>query len=183
MTTFSNISDAEIDNDSPLDGALFTKIRNNQRALAEGDNTVSNQYRINPRALNNVIAGDYLVQEHTKTLTAKTSSYEKAIEYYINRQGTWRVWLSGFAYFGSATNVNFRVYKNGSAVGTVRGISSGPSLGTLSPVSEDFSGLVVGDLLQVYVDSSSSTAAMTSTSVTAQFCQGNPVDGGVNVTV
>jgi hypothetical protein len=73
-----------------------------------------------------------------------TTSYVKKAEWYITRPGSVRV---RFTMQGTTYTVYGRIYKNGAAVGTER------STAGCEAYEEDISGLVAGDLLQIYFKS------------------------------
>ena len=184
MTAFTVLALSDYDPDSAVTVNLATAWYQNCIAIAEGDATVANAYRINPIALNNSIAGDYLIEEKSAGMSAINGGMTKYIEYYVNRAGDLRVWLSGAATGSTVSDIDMQVYKNGVAAGTLRTASAGAGISAeIADVSEDFAGLVVGDLLQIYVDTSGSAGTLTACSFTAQFCCSNPIHGGLNVTI
>lgn len=96
-------------------------------------------------------AGTYLLasQDTERTVTGDTS-YHKLKEIIIVRTGglTVKFDLNGAGVGGESAYG--RVYKNGSAIGTERNLVTG-----YTTYSEDFTGLVPGDLIQVYAKVSS----------------------------
>lgn len=80
-----------------------------------------------------------------------TTSYTKIKTLYVARPGAVRIKFGMKAYDGNTAYG--RIYKNGVAVGTQRSTTERNSYQTYS---EDFSGLVIGDLIQLYVKSSNS---------------------------
>lgn len=98
------------------------------------------------------VAGDYLIAGPSRFANISSTSYTKIAEIYIPRAGTLRVKFSVGNNDGGITMYG-RIYRNGSAVGTERSV-----LGTTSiDLSEDISGWVAGDLLQLYAKVSSSS--------------------------
>lgn len=93
-------------------------------------------------------AGDYFVGGLFKVGINPTSTTPtKVLELYIPRSGTLRI---KFFLAANAATANGQIYRNGSAVGTLRSNAS-----TGASYSEDISGWSVGDLCQLYVYNSS----------------------------
>lgn len=118
-------------------------------------------------------AGDYKVMENPTVLAqTNATSYTKIIEIYIPGSGTLRIkfWL---AVSGAATGYG-RIYRNGSAVGTERTLTT--SVGT--QYSEDISGWTAGDLLQIY--SKTSTGAEYANCGAVELFEGTPSTTSVN---
>jgi hypothetical protein len=75
-----------------------------------------------------------------------TGSYGKLIEFYIATPGSVRTRM--FLKSDGSNTLYGRIYKNGAAVGTERSTTS--NVGAF--FEEDFSGLVAGDFIQLYVN-------------------------------
>jgi hypothetical protein len=94
-------------------------------------------------------AGDYFAGGTFRVGVNPTSTTPtKVLEVYISRPGTIRI---KFHLDGSAATCNGQIYRNGSAVGTLRSTAAGTGV----TYSEDISGWSVGDLCQLYVYNSS----------------------------
>jgi len=98
------------------------------------------------------VFGDWQIGQHSGGTNTGTS-YVKVGEMYIKQAGTYRtrirVWVTGT----DGPSASARVYKNGSAIGTVRnGTTNGASY------NQDFTGIVVGDLIQLYVKANSGSS-------------------------
>lgn len=96
-------------------------------------------------------SGDYFVNGnfYIGSTSATSGAPAKVSEMYIPKGGTLRIkfWLGGDAGTCSA-----QIYRNGSAVGTLRSNATAASAATYS---EDISGWSAGDLLQIYAYNSS----------------------------
>ena len=175
MTTYTAIANSEIDPDSPITTGLMTKIRDNPIALAEGasgapavdveaitgsgknsltDGDVVNAsgYKIVYREVawdaSTLSSSSYPAGDNLKSglvdLTKVSGSAVTVFGCYVPIGGTFRV---DFTLSRSAisNNTTGQVYRNGSAVGTLRQRSSS---GTTA-YSEDISGWSRGDLLEI----------------------------------
>lgn len=97
---------------------------------------------------NNISPGALVVATNNSSINGTESAMTKKREYQINFNGGVRV-IFTMTPNGSGPIINGRVYKNGIAIGTMRNISSGATGATYS---EDFTGIVAGDLIQIYMN-------------------------------
>lgn len=92
-------------------------------------------------------AGSYQFFGPTLITTGNNASYTKVQEIYVPRSGTIRIVFGLASKQGTSGNGSARIYRNGSAVGTVRSRTGGD---LWIDYSEDISGWATGDLLQIY---------------------------------
>ncbi len=101
-------------------------------------------------------SGSYLIAGPSKLVFASTTgSMTKIIEMLLPRGGTLNI-IFGLVRAGSSTS-NGQIYRNGSAVGTLRTNATT----TYAEYTEDISGWTAGDLLQIYSDDTSGTDGST----------------------
>lgn len=97
-------------------------------------------------------AGDYLLASSDAEVSTVSTSYVKVKEIFVgSNSGTFRI-LFDLAIEASAFDSIGRIYRNGVAVGTERTTSADNP--TFDSYTEDISGWVAGDLLQLYLKSS-----------------------------
>jgi len=162
MTAYSAIADSEIDPESPGTASLFTKLRNNPLAIAEGDATAP---EIDGQAITtNTIPGASIIDNGitaSKLPTPATGSYRqdqsndggttnstslvKVGEIYCPRAGTYnvRMNLNFSGGKGGGTTGYGRIYVDGVAVGTLRSTTSS------STFDEDVT-VAAGEVIQIY---------------------------------
>ena len=157
MTTYTAIPDSDIDPESPGTTTLFTRLRDNPLAIAEGDATAPD---IAYSALGPPTLSTGTIQISDFAFSSKDLisilSYTKLAEFRVSGTGTVNTY---FGLYSSSSYPSFnaygRVYKNGSPVGTER-IVNGSSPGTFY-YSEDVS-VSDGDLIQFYAKSALAVA-------------------------
>lgn len=143
MTTHTDIPDSDIDPESPGTTTLFFRLRDNPKAVWEGDASA-------PKIAYNALGPPAITAGTTYSLTeaagGSTSafSYAKIIEWQVSLSGTVNV------YFGLSTGsagdpAYAKIYVNGSPVGTERSTTST----TAVYFSENIS-ISDGDLVQIY---------------------------------
>ncbi|GMR05297.1 MAG: hypothetical protein BMS9Abin24_097 [Thermodesulfobacteriota bacterium] len=152
--SYTDISDSQVDADSPLDTILMTSLRDNVVHIKEW---VGGSYAaqvdhdhdgVNSKPISGLLyaAGDDVLVAADTARTESTGAYVKKKEIQMLRGGNLRVKfdlksdnLSKLAYG--------QIYKNGVAEGTLQ------STNTTSYVTftEDLAGWVTGDLVQLYV--------------------------------
>lgn len=126
--SYTQIANSEIDLNSPLTDALFTKIRDNIEAGGP-----------------DYTAGDYLLFSNDAERNTISTSYVKLKEIKVFRAGAYRIKFEMYGY-SPITGVYARIYKNGAAVGTERLEESGAYV----EYSEDIAGFAKGDVIQIY---------------------------------
>lgn len=120
-------------------------------------------------------AGDYYINssDYVGVHPGGNTTPTKVLEMYIPRAGTLRI---KFFLGGNAGTCNGQIYRNGSAVGTLRSnLSSAAAL-----YSEDIASWAIGDLCQLYVYNSSS--ANETYGVGLALYEGTPYDISFNET-
>lgn len=150
MTTHVAISDAELETGDTFDQTLARKLRDNPIAVAEGDVSVTNSYRIAPKAFQDSAAGDYIAFEYTKSST-ELGPYTKLFTVYVPRAGYIKCLLAVSAAPASGTAYT-KIYKNGVAYGTefALSISSYPGAPASSGSFEETLSFAAGDALEVW---------------------------------
>lgn len=138
--SYSPIANAEIDASSPLTETLMTKLRDNIKDHTHGASDVAGVP---------FTAGDFLFIANTIERQASSGTYVKVKETKLRGSGTFRIKFN-IRTDGSHT-VYGKIYKNGIAVGAEQYTSNSTTGVTYT---EDISGILSGDLLQVYVYSS-----------------------------
>lgn len=98
-------------------------------------------------------ASDTLIQSNDTERTTTSISYVKVKEILVNRS------INGVRIkFGLKRNVggiaNAKIYKNSVAIGTER-TNDSTTIGDYQTFSEDFTGITIGDLIQIYVKTDS----------------------------
>jgi hypothetical protein len=145
MTTYTAIADSEIDPESPGIASLFTRLRDNPLAIAEGDATAPS---ISYSALTAfTVAGGttyYLTQKASESVSG-TGTPTKVIEWQISLSGTVNTYF-GLRSSSAPYTAEGQIYVNGSAVGTLRSTTST----TAVYYSEDIT-VSEGDLVQIYL--------------------------------
>lgn len=136
------ITDGEIDASSPIDETLMTKIRNNIEGHNHSEATTTD---IVNAGLQAYTAGDYLIQSNDTERNTSSTSYVKVKEIKILRAGGYRIKFD-IKNNGGASSAYGRIYKNGVAIGTERTTTSSTDVN----YSEDITGFVSGDLIQIY---------------------------------
>lgn len=179
MTTEVIIPDSAIDAESPIPGSVLAALRNNPYALFEGNSATKLARTAFPSGAGvpasffvDATLGDYTERE-TGRLESRELSATKVLEWYISRPGSYRVVTRGATRDAGGWLATWRVYKNGSAAGTER--SSSSVVGTT--YTDDLSGLIVGDLVQVYAHTNQ---VLHPAYVYAALCCSNPMTPGAH---
>jgi len=156
---WTTIPDSDIDPDSPLTTGLMTAYRDNFTALAQG---LSGAPSILAAALSDniltqaklpaFVAGSNAIALSTAGESTVATSPTKLKELFCPANGVINTYFT-FTKSGIGTGYA-RVYRNGVAVGTTRS-------GTGGSYSEDISGMLIGDLIQLYAWSSAGTVTTT----------------------
>lgn len=149
MATFTTLTSSDLDPDSPVTTNLANAWYDNPLAIAQGDATVANANRIDPKAIKDSTAGDYLQIEAQTNITEAT--YTKEIEFYVPRAGQVTVKSNVRWSKSSATGTHTcygRVYVNGVANGAEFTASGS---GTFATTDQDIDiSVSAGDLVQLY---------------------------------
>lgn len=153
MTIYTAIPDSDIDPESPGTTTLFTRLRDNPLAIAEGDPTAPD---VAYSALSAPTTSSGITQISNFAFESKDMagiySYQKVAEFQVSASGTINTY---FGLYSITTQLVYgRVYKNGSPVGAERSKSSGTQY-----FSEDIS-VVDGDLIQFYSKATTSTSGV-----------------------
>lgn len=99
--------------------------------------------------LSDYAAGTYLIAGPSEIVSMATSSYTKFVELRVSRSGTLST-IFGMSGNNGGGNMYGQIYRNGSAVGTLRTLAQNSAW---TEYSEDIAGWVAGDLLQIYAKS------------------------------
>ena len=138
--SYSAIANSEIDASSPLTETLLTKFRDNVEGHNHSEATTADVVNAGLQAYT---AGDYLLHSNADERQTGSATYVKLKEIKALRAGTYRIKFdirnNGYWAYG-------RIYKNGVAVGTEQSTLSTTDV----TFSEDISGFVSGDLIQIY---------------------------------
>lgn len=143
MTTYTAIPDSDIDPESPGTTTLFTRLRDNPLAIAEGDATAPD---IAYSALGppTVTSGTtYTLAVFDDGLLVLDDSWTKKIEWVVSLSGQINFFFEGTSYSGSRY-LQGRIYVNDIAVGTTRLWYGTQSYNETISVSE-------GDAVQLYM--------------------------------
>lgn len=151
MTTYTTISDAQLENGDVFDQTLARALRDNVKAVAEGDSSVTNADRIQPKAFQDSVAGNYTVFDHTASITTG-GSYAKSFSVYVPRAGVLRVVtsLSLDETTTSPKTAYIKIYKNGVALGSELSVTSNPNQGGASGSLQEDLTFAAGDTLEAW---------------------------------
>jgi hypothetical protein len=114
-------------------------------------------------------AGDYLIGSLNYINSNTGTTPTKTHEFYLSRSGTLRIKFHLIT--GSGGTIQGQIYRNGSAVGTLRATSA--------QFSEDISGWSTGDLCQLYLWNTN--GGQTTLGGGFQISQGTPVNEEYNI--
>lgn len=157
LETWNGRTASQTDADSPQDTTLWDGVRkdlDHLRQVLYGNNEGAGTYytpawghnhdgtNSEPVILSSVSAGDYIIHLNADERTTTSASYALLKESKIGVGGTFRIKFSAKGVDGADA---FRIYRNGSAVGTARNPGA-----SYVEYSEDISGWATGDLVQVY---------------------------------
>lgn len=160
MATFTAIPDTDLDANSPITENLMLALRDNVLAIQEGDATapkiqtdayadgsITSDKLASTSVFPSLTAGNYVAAIDPETRSTTSTSYVKLSEIKIGAKenGSIRVSFS-LKTNGVSGTAYGRVYKNGIAIGTVR---SSTTI-AYTEFSQDFSGIIAGDLIQIY---------------------------------
>ena len=145
MTTYTTITNAEIDQDSPITQPLLTALRDNPLAIAEGDPTGPG---LSVLGFEPLTAGD--VPRYINAATSGTSNSDALVmDLTLIQKSSVRVKF-GYRVFSAGTGA-YRIELDGVS------IASGTTTSTsFVSVSEDVT-LTGGNLLELYIDGSAAT--------------------------
>jgi len=172
MATWTTIPDTDLTSGKPGKQSIFRALRDNIDAALSGDPSAP---KIQSGAFDDAVitvakiaatsAGNYVVADSSASASTTSASYIKVKEIRAYRIGSIRITFSLNVITGTAYG---KIYKNGVAIGTERTTTSS------TPVSftEDFSGILVGDLIQLYIYNS---GGGTSYSSSLQYKVSNPM--------
>jgi hypothetical protein len=151
MTAYSPIADSEIDPESPGTTLLFTNLRNNPIAMAEG---ATGAPKIKQLAMDDDSkAGNYIDCQDSEIRTFTNAAYAIKWESKIGRGGVIRVFFSLLNQIGAGVQTTYaKVYINGSPIG----VEKSHDQTTYANFSDDIT-VSADDLLQIYVKTTSST--------------------------
>ena len=149
--SYSAIANSEIDASSPLTETLLTKFRDNVEGHNHSEATTADVVNAGLQAYT---AGDYMVQSNDTERLPALASYVKLKEIKILRAGGYRIKFD-IRTSDTSFDAYAKIYKNGSAIGTER-TNNSPSDVTFS---EDLTGFISGDLIQIYVKATSTYTA------------------------
>lgn len=177
MATWTTIPDADLTSGKPGKQSIFRALRDNIDAALSGDPSAPKIQSgafddgvITAEKLDNTTVGDYVIKDSTGEVSHVGTTYTKKKEIAIFRAGNARI---TFSLRASADTAYGRIYKNGVAIGTERTTTSGAYV----DFTEDISGLVKGDLIQLYLKNSGTTS--TSYSDKFQYKAANPLEAVV----
>jgi len=125
------------------------------QACAGNDSRLMNDAAIAQMIFSYAVGNVLETSSSTVTEHWGTTSYTKIKTLYVARPGAVRIKFSMRSHNGNT--VYGRIYKNGVAIGTQRSTTST----SYQTYSEDFSGIAIGDLIQLYVKSSNSLPVYT----------------------
>jgi len=180
MATWTTIPDADLTSGKPGKQSIFRALRDNIDAALSGDasapkiqSAAFDDGVITGAKLSVTTVGDSTEAESRDIKTTTSTSYVKVSEIYAGRNGNARVVFTLLT--GNVANAAYgRIYKNGVAVGTERSTTST----TYVTFSEDFNSLVIGDLIQLYIHGTATSAA---NSDSLKYNVLNPLSGAVRL--
>jgi len=179
MATWTTIPDADLTSGKPGKQSIFRALRDNIDAALSGDpsapkiqSAAFDDNVITGAKLEHTTAGDINVTDSTGTVAITNTSYAKAKELIVGRDGGARIVFTMLA--NSGGTAYGKIYKNGVAIGTERSTTSS----TYVTFSEDFTGFVQGDLIQLYMYRSVSVSA---DSNSLKFNISNPLEAEVSI--
>jgi len=182
MATWTTIPDADLTSGKPGKQSIFRALRDNIDAALSGDPSAP---KIQSGAFDDgVITGAKLsvttvgnsTEAESMSLTEKSTtlaSYTKVSEIYVGRNGDARI-VFNLRTINASYIAYGKIYKNGIAVGTERTTTST----TYVTFSEDFTSLVVGDLIQLYIHTQTPGTAYTNS---MKFNVSNPLLAAVRL--
>lgn len=177
MTTFTTLTSNDLDPDSPITTNLANAWYDNPLAIAQGDATVANANRIEPKAIKDSTTGTWPVADLTTgdVKSTVTTSYAKFIEAHCPRAGAVSVYgLVGITDSGSQTGYG-KIYKNGVAEGAEFSVvSSGGSAQTANNGTESVT-VAAGDTVELWLKVSA-TGTLTNFYGQLKLSVGNPLD-------
>jgi hypothetical protein len=157
--TYTIIPDADLETNDVFDQTLARALRDNQVALAEGDATVPDADKLQPRAFRDSVAGDWVVFDHTQGESMGTS-YAKAFASVIPHAGAVRAkaTIAPTAYnaLSGPTTLYIQLYKYSAAttlttgIGTEHAYTFNPAGGDITTSFEQDLTLEAGDRLEVH---------------------------------
>lgn len=180
MPTHSPLADSKIDADSVIDQSTMFGLRDNPIAVAAGDSSVADSYRIEPKAFRAATEGNYIECSGGYSWTSTIGSSAKHVEFLMTRGGQFKTRLvmactaSGGG--GAPSSITAQIYKNGSSIGTSRNLGSATGTATHNEAMSAMGGgvtVAAGDLIQVYLYDAGGTFA--SGSVTLYLASANPI--------
>jgi len=179
MATWTTIPDADLTTGKPGKQSIFRALRDNIDAALSGDPSAPKIQSgafddgvITAEKLDNTTAGNYLITDSTGEVSQAGTTYIKKKEVTAFRAGNVRI---TFSLRAGADTAYGRIYKNGVAIGTERTTTSI----TYVTFTEDISGLIKGDLIQIYIKNSASLS--TSFTDSLQYKISNPLEAVVTL--
>jgi len=152
MATWTTIPDADLTSGKPGKQSIFRALRDNIDAALSGDPSAPKIQSgafddgvITPAKLTVTVAGSAVEASSLIEKTNVNTTPTKVKEISVARPGSARITFN-LKNGGTGTQYG-QVYKNGIAAGTLRSTSST----TYVSFSEDFAGLIAGDLMQIYI--------------------------------
>lgn len=151
---YVDIPSADLDPESPIDTDLMTALARNPEMIAQGDSAVPNGRRLKGMAQEDATSGNYVEAQTSLVVTVEGGSYAATLaKIFCPRAGNYNVRVELSATSTSGTTTGYaKIYRNGSAVGTERSITTA---GGGSPTSnsgswdEDIT-VTAGQWLEVY---------------------------------
>jgi len=159
MATWTTIPDADLTSGKPGKQSIFRALRDNIDAALSGDPSAPKIQSgafddgvITIAKLVNSAVGDNVILSNDALTTTTSLTYVKLKEIKLARDGDYRVSYQHYISGGGTTYT--RIYKNGVAVGVEHTtISTSPVT-----VTEDVTGFLKDDLLQIYAHQTAGTA-------------------------
>jgi hypothetical protein len=182
MTAFVTIAPSDLAPDKPMTTTRALALYGNPQAIAQGDATVVNADRIDPKAVKNSVTGSYRTGEVRGTTLAHgslTTSYaEGGVKIYCPRAGVVnvRMLLTLVSTVGASATYYAKIYTSGIASGTERELAAVGGGGTDTASFDEDITVVAGDTIEVWVKKSATFTSVTSAATACSLRVGNPLD-------
>jgi len=180
MATWTTIPDADLTTGKPGKQYIFRALRDNIDAALSGDPSAPKVQSaafadsvITASKLEDTIVGNAIVGDKSITVSTTNTAYTKLSEFFAARNGSIRISFN--LRQGGGGTAYGRIYKNGVAIGTERITTSSVDV----TYTEDFTGILNGDLIQLYLHSSAGT--ITAYSSSFLYKVGNPLEAAVTL--
>lgn len=181
MTTFTTLTSSDLDPDSPITTNLANAWYDNPLAIAQGDATVENANRIQPKALADTTSGNYKAHDSVSTDDVEpslTTTYadHSGLKLYCPRAGivNVRLILTVTGGTGASGTAYAKIYVTGVAAGTELSHAAVHEQTTSSTQDEDIT-VSAGDTLEIWFKRSSSWSQVADVSASIMPLVGNPV--------